>query len=210
MTNQNYGSAHSTSSHASSTGSHASYTEYPDYHSNESHGSDTEEQQSIDHMQRITDAMQALQWHEPDDSFANSALIIDLKEKLDSAWDFFHNSDQFLTDINAARAACAWLLCTLLKANFAHQSGLATELRNFKRSTEKNLKHMAAAIVQSKHFEYTQRQEMTAKIDRLHTLFSNLQAPVSTPRKGFFWAKMPPETHTLPGLLAQLERPDTP
>jgi hypothetical protein len=212
MTNQNYGSASSTGSHASSTGSHDSYTEhdsiteYPDYHSHETYGSDTEEQQSIDYMQRITDAMQALQCHEPDDDFANSALIIDLKKKLDSAWHFFDYSDQYLADINAARAASAWLLCTLLKANFAHQSGLVTELRNFKRSTEVNLQVIATAITDA----HQQRKAMNDRIDHLHTLFSKLEVTISTPKKGFFWAKMPPETHTLPGLLAQLERPDTP
>jgi len=376
MTNQNYGSASSTGSDASSTGSHDSYTEhdgiteYPDYHSHETYESDTEEQQSIDAMHRITDAMQALQWHEPDDDFANSALIIDLKKKLDSAWDFFHNSDQFLTNINAARAACAWLMCTLLQANFAHanatphhapvdsrpkrlrymtfeaefqslqtaaaecvadmhilpesnkadtlnaitslawvapdqnianstavcrlrdiinsawdethyavahlvliqrlnaalawiladlmqenfpqsqqtlmdlnyvvegikdkltevehnrlrnekdirvyfknQRDTYQDLLNFKGNTEGQLKDMARAIVESKDSAYQQRQEMIAKIDRLDTLFSKLAATVTTvttPKKGYLWAKMPPETHTLPGLLAQLERPDTP
>ncbi len=205
MTNQNYGSASSTGSHDSYT-EHDGITEYPDYHSHETYESDTEEQQNIDYMRRITDAMQTLQWHEPDDDFANSALIIDLKKKLDNAWGNFYNSDQYLADINDARAASAWLLCTLLKANFAHQSGLVTELRNFKRSTEVNLQVMASVITDA----HQQRKEMNDRIDHLHTLFSKPEDTVTTPKKGYFWATMPPETHALPGLLAHLERPDTP
>ena len=109
--NANYDSASSTGSHASYT-EHDGITEYPDYRPSHSPtGSDTPER-------LIIDEIQALQWHEPDDDFANSTHIIDLKKHLDRAWDQTDNSDEFLTDISAARAACAWLMCTLLQANF--------------------------------------------------------------------------------------------
>ena len=113
--NANYDSASSTGSHASYT-EHDGITEYPDYRPSHSPtGSDTPER-------LIIDEMQALQWHEPDDDFANSTHIIDLKKQLDRAWLHVDNSDEFLTDISAARAASAWLMCTLLQANFAQAS----------------------------------------------------------------------------------------
>lgn len=113
--NANYDSASSTGSHASYT-EHDGITEYPDYRPSHSPtGSDTPER-------LIIDEMQALQWHEPDDDFANSTHIITLKKHLDRAWRLVDNSEQYLTDISAARAACAWLMCTLLQANFAQAS----------------------------------------------------------------------------------------
>lgn len=115
MTNDNYESASSTGSHASYT-EHDGTTEYPDdrpsHSPTGSEGSDFIEQWIIDRME-------ALEWHEPDDDFANSAHIIDLKKHLDDAWGLVGYSDEYLVDINAARAACAWLMCTLLQANFA-------------------------------------------------------------------------------------------
>jgi hypothetical protein len=58
---------------------------------------------------------------------------------------------------------------------------------------------------------------METRLKKLITIVDNKvddalikNATISTAKKGWLWAKMPPEAHTLPGLLAQLERPDTP
>jgi hypothetical protein len=110
--NANYDSASSPGSRASYT-EHDGITQYPDYRPSHSPtGSDTPER-------LIIDDMQALQWHKPDDDFANSTHIITLKKHLDRAWHRTNWSEEYLTDITAARAACAWLMSTLLQANFA-------------------------------------------------------------------------------------------
>jgi hypothetical protein len=178
--------------------------------------------------------MNAIHWHEPDADLTNSAHITDLKKTLEKAWESTGFADEYLADINAARAACAWLLCTLLQANFPQSQqpamdlthelndikqdirtafvkhiDLRTEMRNFEANTTANLKTMVASIIESQNLAHQQQNAMNDKIDHLHTIFSKLQVTISPQKKGYLWAEMSPATHTLTGLLAQLESPDT-
>jgi hypothetical protein len=211
--------AHNTSDdsagNASPTGSHGSYASW---------GSDSEQTFYIDDMKRF-------HWHEPDADLTNSAHITDLKNKLDDAWKSTGFADEYLADINAARAACAWLLCTLLQANFPQSQqpamdlthelddikqdirtafvkhiDLRTELQTFKKETTVTLKTIVATIIEIQTLTHQQQKTTNARID---LLFSKLQVTIPPKKKGYLWAEMPPAAHTLPGLLAQLERPDT-
>lgn len=201
------------------------------------------------HKSDTLNAITSLAWVTPDQNIANSTTVCRLRDIINSAWHETHYAVAHLVLIQRLNAALAWILADLMQENFPqsqqtlmdlnyvvegikdkltevehnrlrnekdirvyfkNQRDTYEDLKNFKGNTEWQLKDMARAIVESKDSAYKQRQEMIAKIDRLDTLFSKLAATVTTPKKGYLWAKMPPETHALPGLLAQLERPDTP
>jgi hypothetical protein len=159
--------------------------------------------------QRIIHEIDTLDWYHPDDNFANSAHIIELKKKLDDTCDTAH-------------AACAWLMCTLLQANFAgiqdklteverkrvlnendiHETGmkqwnLARNLQALQKNTTKKLTDISTEM-------HKQKTEMDTRIGSLEAK-TNTTIPKKKRWKRFY-SEMPQETHTLPGLLAY---PDT-
>lgn len=203
----------------------------------------------------VRDEIRYITWHEPDDDFENTKCITDLKKQLDDAFDIVDKSNDFLPDVNAASASCAWLMSALLQAAFrragastsapmelkvdvtnltqrvhaleTYKSGLdeykTLETKQIKtlfesdnlRRKDINFYTTAVQRLSGKLEEATKELDDTKnllrmtrnQVDQIEQLV--LALPTEAPRKWSFWhAKMPPETRTLPELLAQLTRPD--